>query len=319
MSKLRVLITSNKYFDTAIKLLQEKFDVTVIQSSYPSQEEVLQALPDHDAVVIVGHQTVNTEFLNIAGSKLKVVSTVSAGYDHLDVPEIKKRGIKVGHTPEVLSIAVAEIAILLTLNAARRIHEGQQKLEEGKVNTNFQWLLGYELRGSTVGIVGLGSIGQAVVKRLKCFDVERFVYTGHSRKKAGDDLGAIFVSLDELLEQSDFIIVAVPLTNETRGLFNESTFQKMKKNAVFVNVGRGQTVITDDLVKALKNKTIFAAGLDVTDPEPLPPDHELLQLPNAVVIPHLGSATIKTRMDMSIIAAQNVINGLEGKPLIYPL
>ncbi|KAG7208619.1 hypothetical protein KM043_014826 [Ampulex compressa] len=302
-----------------IDLLRTKCDVTVIQAATSTREEVLQAFPGYDAVFITGHHDVNTEFLNIAGPKLKVVSTMSAGYDHLDVPEIKRRGIKVGNTPHVLSAAVAEIGVLLTLNAARRVHEGRLKLEQGDTERHLQWLLGTDLRGSTVGIVGLGSIGQAIVKRLKGFDVGRFVYTGHSRKKAGDELGADFVSLDELLEKSDFVIVAVPLTNETRRMFNDETFGKMKRSAVFVNVGRGMVVDTDALVRALRNKTIFAAGLDVTDPEPLPVDHELLKLPNAVVLPHLGSATVKTRNDMSSTAAQNILNGLENKPLVYEL
>lgn len=294
-------------------------DVTIIQTKTSTREEVLQALPGHDAVCIANHHNVNSEFLNIAGPSLKVVSTLSAGYDHLDVPEIKRRGIKVGHTPMVLSGAVAEIAVLLTLAAARRAHEGRLKLDQGQVESHLQWLLGQDLQGSTVGIVGLGSIGQAIVKRLKGFDVNRFIYTGHSRKKAGDELGAHFVGLEDLLEQSDFVIVAVPLTTETRGLFNDYTFGKMKKSAVFVNVGRGKVVDTNSLVKALRNKTIFAAGLDVTDPEPLPPEHELLKLPNAVIVPHLGSATLKTRTNMSIAAAQNILNGLEGKPLVYEL
>ncbi|CAL7951696.1 unnamed protein product [Xylocopa violacea] len=317
--KPRVLVTGSDAPPAGISLLQTKCDVTIIQSVKPSREDILQALPGHDAIFLVPHVDINSDFLNHAGPTLKVVSTMSAGYDHLDVPEIKRRGIKVGHTPKVLSDAVAEIAVLLTLNAARRTHEGRLKLEQGQVERNSLWLLGQELRGSTVGIVGLGNIGQAIVKRLKGFEVARFIYTGHSRKKAGDDLGAHFVSLDDLLEQSDFVIVAVPLTNETRGMFNDSTFGKMKKNAVFVNVGRGQVVKTCDLVNALRNKTIFAAGLDVTDPEPLPTDHELLKLPNAVIIPHMGSATVKTRSDMSLTAAQNILNGLEGKPLVYEL
>nr|XP_033338407.1 glyoxylate reductase/hydroxypyruvate reductase-like [Megalopta genalis] len=318
--KPHVLVTSNTVPSEGIDLLRTKCDVTIIQSANTTREDVLQALPGHDAVLIAEHFNVNSEFLNIAGSALKVVSTISAGYDHLDVPEIKRRGIKVGNTPEVLSAAVAEIAVLLLLNAARRTHEGRLKLERGEAGkSNLQWLLGQDLQGSTVGIVGLGNIGQAIVKRLKGFDVGRFIYTGHSRKKAGDELGAHFVSLDELLEQSDFVVVAVPLTNETLGLFNANTFGKMKKTAVFVNVGRGKVVNTDALVAALRNQTIFAAGLDVTDPEPLPPDHELLKLPNAVIIPHLGSATKKTRRDMSITAAQNILNGLEGKPLVYEL
>ncbi|XP_053970613.1 glyoxylate reductase/hydroxypyruvate reductase-like [Hylaeus anthracinus] len=313
----RVLVTSNDVPSAGIDLLRTKCDVTIIQSSNIEREDLLQALPGHDAVFIAKHHSVNTEFLNIAGPTLKVISTMSAGYDYLDVPEIKRRGIKVGHTPMVLSNAVADIAVLLTLSASRRAHEGRLKLEQDQYERRLDWLLGQDIEGSTVGIVGLGNIGQAIVKRLKGFEVGRFIYTGHSRKKAGDDLGAHFVSLDELLEQSDFVIVVVPLNNETRGMFNDNTFGKMKKTAVLVNVSRGQVVNTDALVKALKNKTIFAAGLDVTNPEPLPPDHELLKLPNAVVTPHIGSATMKTRRNMSITAAQNILNGLEGKPLVY--
>ena len=163
-------------------------------------------------------------------------------------------------------------------------------------------MLGHDLRNKTVGIVGLGNIGEEIVKRLKPFEIKKFVYTGHSRKKAGmyvedeksiseikkfgllnagDQLGAEFVSLDSLLNQSDFVINCVPLTPETNKMFNEDSFKKMKNTAVFVNIGRGKTVDTDALTKALKNNTIFAAGLDVTDPEPLPVDHELLKLPNA--------------------------------------
>ncbi|XP_025995934.1 glyoxylate reductase/hydroxypyruvate reductase [Solenopsis invicta] len=315
----RVLVTSNEVPAVGIDLLRTKCDVTVIPAGISSREQVLQALPGHDAVFLASHHIVNNEFLNIAGPNLKVVSTMSAGYDHLDVPEIKKRGIKVGHTPMVLSAAVAEIAVLLLLSAARRAHEGRMELERGISKSGPQWLLGQDLRGSTVGIFGLGNIGQAVVKRLMGFEVGRFIYSGHSRKKAGDELGAIFVSLDELLEQSDFLVISAPLTNETQGLFNDSVFDKMKKTAILVNVSRGQIVNTDSLVRALRNKKIFAAGLDVTDPEPLPPGHELLKLPNVEIVPHVGSATIKTRNDMSIIAAQNILNGLEGKALVYSL
>ncbi|OAD54394.1 Glyoxylate reductase/hydroxypyruvate reductase [Eufriesea mexicana] len=317
--KPRVLVTSNDIPSAGIELLRKTCDVTIIQNVGTNREDVLQVLPGHDAILLSSHIDVNSEFLNIAGPSLKVVSTISAGYDHLDVPEIKRRGIKVGYTPMVLSAAVAEIAVILALNAARRIHEGRLKLEQGHVEKNFQWLLGQDIRGSTVGIVGLGNIGQAIVKRLKEFEVARFVYTGHSRKKAGDELGANFVSLDDLLSQSDFVIVAAPLTNETRGLFDDSAFGKMKKNAIFVNIARGQIVKTDALIRALRNNTIFAAGLDVTDPEPLPTDHELLKIPNAVIIPHMGSATVKTRIDMSLTAAQNILNGLENKPLVYEL
>ncbi|XP_032671098.1 glyoxylate reductase/hydroxypyruvate reductase-like [Odontomachus brunneus] len=315
----RVLITSNDTPAPGIDLLRTKCDVTIIPAAVSTREQVLQALPGHDAVFLSNHQYVNSEFLDIAGSKLKVVSTMSAGYDHLDVPEIKKRGIKVGHTPNVLSAAVAEIAVLLILSAMRRAHEGRLKLEQGQMEFRPQWLLGQDVQRSTVGLFGLGNIGQAIVKRLMGFEVGRFIYTGHSRKKAGDELGATFVSLDELLEQSDILVIAAPLNNETRGLFNDNIFDKMKDTAILVNIARGQIVNTDSLVRALRNKKIFAAGLDVTDPEPLPTDHELLKLPNVEILPHLGTATLKTRNNMSITAAQNILNGLEGKSLVYPL
>ncbi|XP_029163815.1 glyoxylate reductase/hydroxypyruvate reductase-like [Nylanderia fulva] len=315
----RVLVTSNETPPAGIDLLRPKCDLTIIPAIMSTRQQVLEVLPGHDAVFLASHHEVNNEFLDIAGPNLKVVSTMSAGYDHLDVPEIKRRGIKVGHTPMVLSAAVAEVAVLLMLAAARRAYEGRTILEQGQRERGPQWLLGQDLRGSTVGIFGLGNIGQAIVKRLMGFEVERFIYTGHSRKKAGDELGATFVSFDDLLKESDFLVVAAPLTNETRGLFNDSVFDKMKRTSIFVNISRGQLVNTDSLVRALRDKKIFAAGLDVTDPEPLPPDHELLKLPNAEIIPHLGSATIKTRNDMSRVAAQNILNGLEGKPLVYPL
>ncbi|XP_014474200.1 PREDICTED: glyoxylate reductase/hydroxypyruvate reductase-like [Dinoponera quadriceps] len=315
----RVLVTSNDAPAPGIDLLRTKCDVTIVPTAVSAREQVLQALPGHDAVFLVHYYNVNSEFLDVAGPNLKVVSTMSAGYDHLDLPEIKRRGIKVGHTPGVLSATVAEVAVLLMLSAARRAHEGRLKLEQGQVEYRPQWLLGQDLQGSTVGIFGLGNIGQAIVKRLMGFEVGRFIYTGHSRKKAGDELGATFVSLDELLEQSDFLVVAAPLNNETRGLFNDNAFNKMKSTAVFVNIARGQIVKTDSLVRALRNKKIFAAGLDVTDPEPLPLDHELLKLPNVEILPHLGSSTLKTHNKMSIIAAQNILNGLEGKHLVYSL
>ncbi|XP_033228469.1 glyoxylate reductase/hydroxypyruvate reductase-like isoform X2 [Belonocnema kinseyi] len=321
MNKPRVLVKScNEVPKVALNLLKSKYNVTAIESHCHARKEILEVIPEHDALFLpLPHTKVDKEFLNTAGPNLKVIATLSVGYDHLDLAEIKKRGIKVGYSPCASSVAVAEIAIALILSAARRAHEGRLKLESGDVRRTFQWMVGYDLRGSTVGIVGFGNIGKAIFKRLQGFEVGQFLYTGHSRKEDGDDLGAKFVSLDELLEKSDFIVVATPLNSETFEMFCYESFAKMKKNAVFVNVGRGKVVKTNDLVKALKNNTIFAAGLDVTDPEPLPIDHELLKLTNAVILPHLGSATVKTREDMAMIAAQNIINGLEGKPLPYPL
>jgi glyoxylate/hydroxypyruvate reductase len=180
-------------------------------------------------------------------------------------------------------------------------------------------MLGKDIRGSTVGIVGLGGIGQTIVKRLRGFDVAEFLYTGHRPKPEGEQVGAKFVQLSELLSRSDFVIVACPLTSETHGLFNLDKFRQMKPTSVLVNVARGEIVDQDALVTALKDNLIFAAGLDVMYPEPLPPDHPLMSLPNAVIIPHLGSATTQTRDDMAVIAAHNVLRGIAGEPMLSPV
>ncbi|KAG8034573.1 hypothetical protein G9C98_007649 [Cotesia typhae] len=319
MSKPKVLVNRDDIPTAGLDLLRTKCELTILPGSNSTREEILRAIPGHDGFYFFGHVNVNTDFLDIAGPSLKVISTISAGFDHLDVPEIKRRGIKVGHTPTVLNAAVAEIAVMLLLNSARRAHESRSLLERGKVEAKPQWLLGRDVRGSTVGIVGLGMIGLAIAKRLVPFEIGRFLYTGHSPKKSADEIGAEFVSLDDLLERSDFVIVATPLTIETHGLFDDAAFDKMKKTAVFINIGRGAIVKTDALLRALKEKKIFAAGLDVVDPEPLPKDHELLTLPNLEIVPHIGSATVRTRNNMAIVAAQNLINALDGKPLVYPL
>ncbi|XP_043475385.1 glyoxylate reductase/hydroxypyruvate reductase-like [Leptopilina heterotoma] len=319
MVKPRILVISNDTPTVALDLLRTKCDLTIIPSPHPTREHVLRVVPEHDGIYLSSKVNVDSEMLNAAGPNLKVVCTMAAGYDHLDIPEIKRRGIKVGNTSEVSSSAVADIAVMLLLCAARRANEGRLKLIEGKVKKSPQWLLGVDVKGSTIGIVGFGNIGQAIAKRLKGFEIKNILYTGHSKKKAGDELGAEFVSLDELLEESDFVIAATPLTNETLKMFNDNTFGKMKKTAVFVNVGRGKVVDTDALVRAVENRTIFAAGLDVVDPEPLPRDHKLLKLANIEIMPHQGNATVKIRNSMATTAAQNLLNALEGKPMIYPL
>ncbi|XP_014206940.1 glyoxylate reductase/hydroxypyruvate reductase [Copidosoma floridanum] len=311
----RVLVAHSDIPTPAIDLLKQRFDVEVIDSK--SADDVLKVVSEFDAVM--GKIHIDAKFLDNAGNRLRVVSTPSAGYDHMDVVEIKKRGIKVGNAPQVLSAAVAEIAVFLLLGAVRRAHEGRLLLDRGEVVKGFQFMLGHDLRNKTVGIVGFGSIGEAIAKRLVPFEVKKFLYCGHSKKKAGDQIGADFVSLDKLLQESDIVINCVPLNEETENMFDDEVFKKMKSTAVFVNVGRGRTVDTDALVRALKNKTIYAAGLDVTEPEPLPVDHELLKLENVVLLPHMGSQTIETRTDMAIAAAENIINALEGKPMRFEL
>lgn len=177
------------------------------------------------------------------------------------------------------------------------------------------WMCGQTLVGSTVGIVGLGRIGMAVAKRLQPFGVQRFIYSGHSRKSYDAEIEAKFVSFDSLLEESDFLIATCALTDETRGIFNENAFKKMKNSCIFINTSRGGIVDQEALYDALKIGDIAAAGLDVTSPEPLPTNHALLSLPNCVVLPHIGSATVDTRTTMAKLCAQNILAALNGKPM----
>ncbi|KAF5277139.1 hypothetical protein FQR65_LT03845 [Abscondita terminalis] len=248
-----------------------------------------------------------------------MVGAMSAGLDNIEVEELKKRNIKLSNTPGVLNAAVADMAVLLTLAASRRLHEGRRHIENNTWEISLLWMLGQDLGGSTVGIVGFGEIGQAIARRLRSFDVKDFIYCGHREKKEAKEFDAKFVTFETLLQLSDFVIIACPLTPETKNMFNEDAFKKMKKTAVIINVGRGGIVDQEALVKALKENTIFAAGLDVMTPEPLPSDHELLTLPNCVIAPHLGSATMKTRSKMAELAADNIIRGLHGKELLTPV
>ncbi|KAF8793837.1 Glyoxylate reductase/hydroxypyruvate like protein [Argiope bruennichi] len=192
----------------------------------------------------------------------------------------------------------------------------------GWANSKFGplWMCGTNLVNSTVGIMGLGRIGFGVAKRLKCFELKNILYSGNQPKpEATENLNAKFVSFDELLKQSDFVIVCASLNSNTRGIFNLESFKKMKRNAIFINVSRGGLVNHEDLYIALTTGLIKAAGLDVMDPEPLPDDHKLTKLSNCVLLPHIGSATVETRNTMARLTAENILAGLEGKPLPCPL
>lgn len=214
----------------------------------------------------------DSEVLDAAGPQLKALSTLSSGVDYVDVEEFKRRGIPLGHTPTVLNDTVADLAVGLMIAAGQRFREKQLTLENYFVNL--------QITGSTVGIIGFGGVGQSIAKRLQGFDVERLLYTGHTPKPEAQRWNAQFVSLDVLLQQSDFVILACPLTKETHHLFNLARFKQMKPTSVFVNVARGKCVDQEALYQALKDGEISAAGIDAMYPEPLPADHPLLGLPN---------------------------------------
>ena len=249
-----------------------------------------------------------------AAPRLRVVSNYAVGFNNVDVPAATARGVRVGNTPGVLTDATADMAFCLLIAAARRLTEGYDDSRSGRWKTwePMGWL-GQDLVGRTLGVVGMGRIGYALAKRCaRGWDMQVLYHDMHRNEKAETELGARQVDLDVLLRESDFISVHTDLNEHTRGLFNAESFRQMKPTAVFVNTARGPIVVERDLIEALKSGVIFAAGLDVTDPEPPSPDSPLLKLPNLIVAPHIASATVGTRDAMARICADNLLAGLSG-------
>ena len=253
---------------------------------------------------------------------LKVISCFFVGYDHVDVQAAAKLGIRVGHTPFVLDDATADTAMTLLLGSARRIVEGDKIARDPSTlaypgNT----FLGQEVSGSTVGIIGMGRIGTKVAKRALGFDMK--VLYHNRRQKSGEEERAVCATyvpvLTELLEQSDFVVLVAPSTKETYRMIGREQFKAMKKSGIFINVARGAIVDHDALVEALKNGEIAHAGLDVTDPEPLPRDHPLLSMTNVSFTPHIGSATYSTRKKMLDVTIANIMAGVKGEPLLHEI
>jgi glyoxylate reductase len=254
----------------------------------------------------------------LEAKNLKVVSNMAVGVDNIDLSTCTSLGIPVGHTPGVLTDGTADLTLALVLAVCRGIYQASTDAKEGRwKNWDPAGWLGVDLNETTVGIVGLGKIGSAVADRLKAFGA-RLVFTNRSPlPKMEKELNADQVSLDELLRTSDIVCLHVPLTPETRGLIDMGAFQKMKKNAVLINTSRGAVVDQQALLSALESGLIRGAGLDVTDPEPLPPDHPLYQLDNCLITPHIGSATYNTRKKMAEIAVSNLRAGINGDELLH--
>jgi phosphoglycerate dehydrogenase-like enzyme len=250
--------------------------------------------------------------------RLRVVSNMAVGVDNIDLNACTSRGIPVGNTPGVLTDGTADLAMALLLAAARQLPTASLDAREGRWTTwsPTGWL-GADLRDATLGIVGLGKIGQAVAERARGFGLKVIYSEREPNREAEAHLGATFVTFPELLRQSDFVSLHVPLTADTRGLIDESALALMKPGAFLVNTSRGPVVETNALTKALAEGWIGGAALDVTDPEPLPPDHPLYRLPNCLIVPHIGSATWNTRQRMAERACQNLLAGLAGERLPY--
>lgn len=278
----------------------------------PSPEQLADLLRGCDGALTLLTDRIDGPVLD-RDPQLRVVSNFAVGFDNIDVGAATERGVAVCNTPGVLTNATADATWSLLMAAARRIPEGVQYVRDGRWRT---WgptlLLGQEVAGATLGIVGFGRIGREVAKRAKGFDMNVLVFDTYRDEAAEQALGVTFRPLDDLLRESDFVTLHVALTPETHHLVSRREFGLMKPTAVLVNASRGPVVDTDALVAALQTGEIFAAGLDVTDPEPLPASHPLATLPNAVVVPHTASGTVQTRDAMAVLAARNLLAVLNG-------
>lgn len=321
MSQPRVFV-ARRLPDEGIAPLEAVADVTVWQDELPPpRAALLEAVAGCEAVLTLLTDRVDDEFLDAAGPQLKVVSNYAVGFDNVDVAACTARAIPVGNTPGVLTDTTADLAFALLLAAARRLPEGDRYVRDGKWKT---WgpllLLGPDVHGATLGVVGFGRIGQAVARRGMGFGME-ILYHDVQRAEAAieTEYGATFLPLEELLARADFVSLHVNLTPETRGLINAEKLSWMKPTAILVNTSRGPVVDHTALAEALRAGTIAAAGLDVTDPEPIPVDHPLVGLDNCLVVPHIASASRATRAKMAEMAAANVLAGLRGDRLPTPV
>ena len=318
MNEKYVVYVTRRIPEVGLEMVRSACQVRLWEGEMPPLKEVLlQEIADCDGLLCLLTDPLDAEVI-AAGQRLRVISQMAVGVDNVDLPAATARGVPVGHAPGVLTEATADMAFALLMAAARRIPEGVEKVRAGRWRT---WeplaLLGADVWGATLGIVGLGRIGAAVARRAQGFEM-RVLYHDRVRNLEREaELGLTFASLDDLLAQADFVSLHCPLTPETHHLIGEQALRRMKPRGILINTSRGPVVDAAALVRALQEGWIAAAALDVTDPEPLPPDHPLLTLPNCIVVPHIASATVTARGRMASMAAQNLLAGLKGERLPY--
>jgi glyoxylate reductase len=316
MAKPKVFV-SRIIPEAGLNRIKDACDADIWTDPLPPPPEMLRKrIADCEGLVSLLTDRIDGTLLDQA-PRLKVVSNFAVGFNNVDVPAATARGVCVGNTPGVLTDATADMAFCLLIAAARRVVEGHEYTLAGKWKT---WEplghLGQDLAGKTVGIAGMGRIGYAFAKRCHGgWDMKVLYHDVRSNEHAERDFGARRVDFDTLLAESDFLSLHTDLNDQTRGMIGAAQFKKMKRSAVLINSARGPLVDQKALYEALKSRTIFAAGLDVTDPEPPAVDDPLLQLPNVVIAPHIASATIDTRNNMAAICANNLLAGLRGEKL----
>lgn len=309
------VVASGKVRDAAYNKLNSMVNfISWQQGGRIPKEEFAARLAKADALYSTGNIVIDEKLLAMAPN-LKVVAQASVGYDNIDVAACAAKGIPVGNTPGVLVDAVADLAYGLLLDSARRIVQADAHVKKGLWGQRVPIGLAVDLAGKTVGIVGMGDIGSAIAKRAQVSKM-KVVYHNRHQRKDDAELGVEYMpTLESLLAEADFVVVAVTLNPSTKHMFNEVAFAQMKQGSRLINISRGAVVDTEALYDALNSGKLAYAALDVTDPEPLPAEHKLLTLNNITVTPHIASATVETRDAMALLTADNILAGLQGLPL----
>ena len=316
MFKPRVYVT-RQIFPDALDLIEKSAELELWPDDEPpSPEQLMEAMSNVDGAIINVMDRIDAPLLD-AAPKLRVLSQVAAGLDNIDIPEATKRDIMVGYTPGVLAKSTADLAFALLLAVARRVVESDKWVREGnwKISHHPMFWLGSEVNGSALGILGLGGIGLEMAKRGLGFDMKVLYHSRTRKRDLEKEYGLKYASFKRVLAESDFLSIHVPLTPQTNHFIGEKQLKMMKPSSILVNLSRGPVVDTDALHQALTKGTIAGAGLDVFDPEPVPTDHPILGLDNVVVLPHIGSASNRSRRDMHLLAARNLVAGLNGDRL----
>jgi gluconate 2-dehydrogenase len=311
-----MIIKPKVYIDQPIPTVVQDYLSTHCDLFFRQPERPIGSIEEKNVLseidgIFVYNRKINAEFIENA-PKLRVVSTMSVGYNHFDLDVMRARRIIGTHTPYVLDETVADLVFALILGTARRVAELDRYVREGNwKKSDNEVLFGIDVHHAKLGIIGFGRIGEAIARRAKYgFQMEVAYHTRTRKVDAESTLGVRYESMDELLATSDFVVLMTPLTPATTRLMGREQFAKMKSSAIFINASRGQTVDEQAMVEALEQGRIRAAGLDVFEQEPIPQGHPLLSMRNVTLLPHIGSATAQTRLDMAMLAARNLVNAL---------
>jgi glyoxylate reductase len=306
--------------EPALSILSKECDITVNKKpNPPTKKEFLSNIRGMDAILCTLSDTIDREIMDAAGPNLKVISSYSTGYDHIDIEEANRRGIYVAYTSDILTESTADLTFALILSLARRVVEADKFVR--KKLWKYGWMpklfLGSDVNGMTLGLFGLGRIGSAVARRAKGFNMKILYYNRHRIINQLDDPIANYVDINKLLKESDFLSIHANLNKHSFHFFNETKFRKMKNTAFVINTSRGQIIDQRALIKALRNRWIAGAGLDVYEKEPICSSNALLRMNNVIILPHIGSATYQTRSKMARVAAENILNILNGIEPLY--